>query len=119
MACLLSAIIRSGFTLARGLELNEQWACITRSGPVGCLDWASLESGPRAGFLEFQIWVSVAIDALSECVKRVVVFWRDLAVQSWRSWILEDPLVHPYRWLRTDLVPPAPFLVSDPGISVD
>ena len=25
----------------------------------------------------------------------------------------EDPLVHPYRWLRPDLVPPAPFLQCD------
>ena len=47
VAGLLSAIIRDGFTLARGLELNEKWTCITRSGPVGCLDsglsgvWAS------------------------------------------------------------------------------
>ena len=24
----------------------------------------------------------------------------------WRNWIREDPMVHPYRWLRPDLVPP-------------
>ena len=29
----------------------------------------------------------------------------------------EDPLVHPYKWLRPDLVPPAPFLQCDPGLS--
>ena len=28
----------------------------------------------------------------------------------WRNWIREDPSVHPYKWLRPDLVPPAPFL---------
>ena len=32
--------------------------------------------------------------------------WVDLEVSS--AW--EDPLVHPYRWLRPDLIPPAPFL---------
>ena len=31
-------------------------------------------------------------------------------IRGWRNWIREDPLVHPYRWLRPDLVPPAPFL---------
>ena len=25
--------------------------------------------------------------------------------------------MHPYRWLRSDLVPPAPFLVCDPGVT--
>ena len=39
-------------------------------------------------------------------------------LHGWRTWILEDPLVYPYRWLRSDLVPPAPFLVCDPGFTV-
>ena len=29
-----------------------------------------------------------------------------------------DPLVHPYRWLRPDLVPPAPFLQCEPHLSL-
>ena len=37
---------------------------------------------------------------------RVVVLRRDEAIWSWRSWLREDPLVRPYRWLRPDLVPP-------------
>ena len=28
----------------------------------------------------------------------------------------EDPLVHPYKWLRPDLVPPAPFLQCEPHL---
>ena len=48
VACLLSAIIRDGFTLARGLELSRQWSCIARQGSVGCLDCASL-MGPGSG----------------------------------------------------------------------
>ena len=51
VACLLSAVVREGFTLARGLELNEQWSCIVRSGPIRCLDWVSLVNGPREGWL--------------------------------------------------------------------
>ena len=31
----------------------------------------------------------------------------------------EDPLVHPYRWLRPDLVPPAPFLQCEPHLTPD
>ena len=27
--------------------------------------------------------------------------------------------MYPYRWLRSDLVPPAPFLVCDPSVTVD
>ena len=45
-----------------------------------------------------------------------------VAIREWRDWIREDPLVHPYRWLRPDLVPPAPFLQCElhltPGGSV-
>ena len=77
VACLLSAIIRDGFALTRCLELNKQWSCIMRSGPIGCLDWASLESGPRAGVLEFQAKVGDAIDAITDFVKRVVISRRD------------------------------------------
>ena len=47
VACLLSRVARGGFTLARSLELSNQWSCITRHGPVGCLDWVSLMSVPR------------------------------------------------------------------------
>ena len=37
----------------------------------------------------------------------------------WRNWIREDPLVHPYRWLRLDLVPPAPFHQCAPHLTPD
>ena len=39
------------------------------------------------------------------------------AIRGWRNWIREDPLVHPYKWLRPDLVPPAPFLQCEPRLS--
>ena len=35
------------------------------------------------------------------------------------NWIREDPLVHPYRWLRPDLVPLAPFLQCEPHLTPD
>ena len=49
---------------------------------------------------------------LSDFIHQVVVHRRDEAIWGWRNWIREDPLVHPYRWLRLDLVPPAFFSAS-------
>ena len=51
---------------------------------------------------------------LSDFIHQVVVHRRDEATRGWRNWIREDPSVHPYRWLRPDLVPPAPFLQCEP-----
>ena len=75
--------------------------------------------GPNTGMLGFHSRVRAAIDSVTECVKLVVVSRRESATRGWRNWILEDPLVHPYRWLRADLVPAAPFLVCDPASTVD
>ena len=33
------------------------------------------------------------------------------------NWLREDPLVHTYKWLRPDLVPPAPFLQCKPHLT--
>ena len=58
-------------------------------------------------------------DELDRFPHNVVVRRKDVAVWGWTTWILEDPLVHPYRWLRPDLVPPFPFLQCDPSCTVD
>ena len=117
MDCLLAAIIRDGFTLARGLELHRQWSCILGSGPIACLNWVALVRGSQNGILEFRVQVGDAIECITDFVKKVVISRKDFAIRKWRNWILEDPLVHPYRWLRSDLVPPAPFLACDPGVT--
>ena len=54
---------------------------------------------------------------LCDFIHSVVVHRRDEAIRGWRNWIREDPLVHPYKWLRPDLVPPAPFLQCEPCLS--
>ena len=51
---------------------------------------------------------------LSDFIHGVVVHRREDAIRVWRNWLREDRLVHPYKWLRPDLVPPAPFLQCDP-----
>ena len=59
--------------------------------------------------------VRVLYETTVDFVHKVVVHRRDVAVRNWRSWVLEDGKVHPHRWLRPDLVAPAPFLSCDPG----
>ena len=55
---------------------------------------------------------------LSDFIHRVVVRRREEAIRGWRNWLREDPLVHPYKWLRPDLVPPALFFLHcDPLIT--
>ena len=48
----------------------------------------------------------------------VVIHRGDEAIHGWRNWLREDPLVNPYRWLRADPVPPAPFLQCNPLIQL-
>ena len=47
---------------------------------------------------------------VSAFVKRLVAYRRSTGITVWRNWVREDPLVHPYKWLRADMVPPSPFL---------
>ena len=54
---------------------------------------------------------------LSDFIHAVVAHRRDDAIREWRNWIREDPLVHPYKWLRPDLVPPAPFHRCEPHLT--
>ena len=51
-------------------------------------------------------------------IHRIVVHRGDEAIRGWQNRLREDPLVRPYRWLRSDLVPPAPFLTVVRGSSL-
>ena len=62
------------------------------------------------GIGEFHRVVSDVHHRLSDFIHAVVVHRRDEAIREWRNWIREDPMVHPYRWHRPELVLPAPFL---------
>ena len=78
---------------------------------------ADLAIDPDVGLLVFGACVRCFYSRLGEFLHGVVVHRRDESIRSWRNWILEDPLVHPYRWLQPDLVPPSPFVSCDPGIT--
>ena len=61
---------------------------------------------------DFHRVVSDVHRRLSDFIDAVVVHRREEAIRGWRNWIQEDSMVHPYRWLRPDLVPPAPVFFS-------
>ena len=115
----LDGISRGGLTLSRDLELSAQWNAIVSAGPCGLLCRANFDVSPAVGLSSFGDHVRVLHDVVVDFLHKVVVFRRDVAVRSWRSWMLEDDRVHPYRWLKPDLVAPAPLLCCDPCLTVD
>ena len=114
---ILEGIIREGFTLARSFELSNQWSCILSAGPLHPVTMDDLLSVQRGGLGWFREVVGDLRARLSDFIHRIVVHRRDEAIRSWRSWLREDPLVRPSRWLRPDLVPPSPFLRCDPCLT--
>ena len=116
---LLGAMIRFGVSLSRSVELTAQWDQILALGPMFpvTLDDLSVDRGLGIG-----AFFDVASDVhrrLSDFIHQVVIHRRDDAIRGWRNWIREDPLVHPYRWPRPDLVPPASFLQCDRSLTPD
>ena len=115
----LDGIFRNGLTLSRDLELGAQWGAIVSAGPCGPLCSANLAVSPAVGLSSFGDHVRVLYDVVVDFLHKVVVSRKDVAVRGWRSWMLEDDKVHPYRWLKPDLVAPALFLCCDPCLTVD
>ena len=91
--------------------------CDVAAGPCGPLSGAHLAVSPAVGLPFFGDHVRVLYDAVVDFLHKVVVQRGDVAVRGRRSWMLDK--VHPYRWLKPDLVAPAPFLCCDPGLTVD
>ena len=114
---LLVGIGREGFTLSRGLELHTQWQCVLRHGPSVPLTWDDFDAGVHLGIDVFAQRIAGSLDKLARFIRGVVVHRRDTAIRGWRTWVLEDPLVHPYKWLRPDFVNPSLFLSCDPCLT--
>ena len=113
----LDAMIRSGISLARSVELTAQWDKILAVGPCYLVTDDDLGVVWGLGIGEFHHVVTGLHRRLSDFIHSVVVHRRDDAIRGWRSWIREDPMVHPYRWLRPDLVLPALFLQCKPHLT--
>ena len=106
---MLHAAIRDMVTLAQSLELTVQWDGILRIEPVFPLTVQDFDMARSGGL---GVWLQVVEGlhrSLSEFIHGVVVHRREEAIRGWRNWLREDPFVYPYRWLRPDLVLPAPF----------
>ena len=113
----LNAMIRNGISLAWSVELTAQWDRILAIGPLYRVTIGDLDVVWGAGLGEFHRTVSDVHHRLSDFIHAIVVHRRDEAIRGWRSWLREDPLVHPYKWLRPNLVPPAPFLQCKPHLA--
>ena len=116
---LLDAMIRYGVSLSRSVELTAQWDQILALGPVYPVTLDDLSFGRDLGFGAFFHAAAGVHRRLCDFIHQVVVHRRDEAIRGLRNWIREDPSVHPYRWLRPDLVPPAPFLQCEPHLTPD
>ena len=91
------------------MELTAQWDRILALAPMHPVTLDDLSFGGTLDLCAFFRTASDVHRRLSTFTHQIVVHRRDAAVQDWRNWIREDPPVHPYRWLRPDLVPPAPL----------
>ena len=92
---------------------------VLRCGPFGTVTEERLRTVSGLRLPCFVVEVRLMHDELRRFLHDIVVRRKDCAVRGWRAGILEDALVHPYRWLRPDLVPPSPFLQCDPAGTVD
>ena len=100
------------------MELTAQWDRILAAGPLYPVTLDDLSVVRGMGIGAFHHAVSDVHRRLSDFIHGVVIYRRDEAIRGWRNWIWEVPMVHPYRWLRPDLVPPAPFLQCKPHFTL-
>ena len=141
----LDAMIRYGISLARSVEFTAQWDKILAVGPLYPVTHHDRSAVQGLDVGEFHRVVSDFHRRLSDFIHAVVAIWggeigfgkilwfihtsgfvlnavvvhrRDEATWEGRNWIREDPLVHPYKWLRLDLVRPAPFLQCQPHLTL-
>ena len=107
---LLDSIVRWGASLARDVQLLHLWDSVVRLGSLGSVHVYEYEAARVCGFCESRRIVAELHGRVSAFVRGLVAYRRNVGITAWRNWLREDPLVHPYRWLRADLVPPSPFL---------
>ena len=104
-------------SLPRSVELTAQWDRILGAGPLYPVTLDDLSVVRGMGIGAFHQAVSDVHRRLSDFIHAVVVHRRDEEIRERRNWIREDPMVHPYRWLRPDVVLPAPFLQCKPHLT--
>ena len=113
----LGAMIQYGVSLSRSVEITAQWDKILAVGPWYPVTIDDLSAVRGLGTGDFHRVVADVHHRLSDFIHAVVVHRRDEAIREWRNWIREDPMMHSFRWLRPDLVLPAPFLQCKPHLT--
>ena len=113
----MTPLTSHGVTLARSFELTAQWSKILSIGPLYPVTFGDRHAVEGLGIGDFHRVVSDVHHRLKLFIHEVVVHRRDEAIRKWRNWLSEDPLVHPYKWLRPELVPPAAFLQCKPRLT--
>ena len=107
---LLDSTVRLGASLARDVQLVHLWDSVVRLGSLGSIRIEEYAAARVCGVVESRRLVAELYGGVSAFVKGLVAYRRSAGIAAWRNWVREDPLVHPYKWLRADLVPPSPFL---------
>ena len=114
---LLDSVIRFGASLARDVQLLHLWDSVVRLGSLGSVRVEEYFAARDCGVVESRNLVAELYGRVSAFVKGLVAHRRSAGITAWRNWLREDPLVHPYKWLRADLVPPSPFLQCHRGLT--
>ena len=116
----LKGIKQHGFSEARVAALEHRWRAVVRLGPTGPVTsfepWSSWIPPDLRGFYK---WAMDTSALLNEFVLRVVRHRQSSRSLAWANWIREDLASRPYKWLRPEFVPPAPYLVCKPQDSPD
>ena len=109
------SIKHHGFSEARVAALEHRWRAVVRLGPTGPVTsfepWTSWIPPDLHGFYK---WAMDTLALLNEFVLRVVRHRQTSRSIAWSNWIREDLTSRPYKWLRPEFVPPAPYLVCNP-----
>ena len=113
----LGAMIRSGISLSRSIELTAQWDRILALGPLYPVTFDDLYFDQGLGIGAYCRVVRDVYFRLSDFIHAVVVHRRDEAIRGGGIGFGRIPGVHPHRWLRPELVPPAPFLQCKPHLT--
>ena len=114
---LLDSIIRWGASLVRDVQLMHLWDSVVRLGSLGSVHLDEYAAARICGVVESRRLVAELYGRVCAFVKGLVAYRRSAGITAWRNWVREDPLVHPYKWLRADLVPPSPFLQCDRALT--
>ena len=114
----LKGIRNRGVSSTRWQALVRRWAAVCGQGPTGpVLTLEPWKDWPPPDLHGFHDWVSSTMEVLDRFITQVASARREAAVLAWKRWLHEDLSSRPDKWLRPDLVPPAPSLVCDPQLT--